>query len=194
MDFVGLGQTVFAGVANGALYAFIGLGFGLISRSTGIINFAQGEFAMLGAMLTGVLAGYGLPLGVCVLLAVLACGAISGAFYVFALRHADKATMSQLIIMTIGLSILIRGAMTSAWGSDPISVPAFTGSRPFNVFGISVLPQALWLIGALVVVTALMWLFFQRTVMGLALRAGAANPLVPLSSASIISGSAAIPS
>lgn len=177
MDFVGLGQTVFAGVANGALYAFIGLGFGLISRSTGIINFAQGEFAMLGAMLTGVLAGYGLPLGVCVLLAVLACGAISGAFYAFALRHADKATMSQLIIMTIGLSILIRGAMTSAWGSDPISVPAFTGSRPFNVFGISVLPQALWLIGALVVVTALMWLFFQRTVMGLALRAGAANSL-----------------
>jgi branched-chain amino acid transport system permease protein len=177
VDFVGLGQTVFAGVANGALYAFIGLGFGLISRSTGIINFAQGEFAMLGAILTGTLAGYGLPLVVCVLLAVLACGAISGAFYAFALRHADKATMSQLIIMTIGLSILIRGAVTSAWGSDPISVPAFTGSRPFNLFGISILPQALWLIGALVVMTGCMWLFFQRTVIGLALRAGAANPL-----------------
>ena len=177
MDLVSLGQTVFAGVANGALYAFIGLGFGLINRSTGIINFAQGEFAMLGAMLTGVFAGYGIPLGVCVLLAVLACGAVSWIFYTFALRHADKATMSQLIIMTIGLSILVRGAVTSAWGSDPIAVPAFTGSRPFNVFGVSILPQALWLIGALVAVTGLMWLFFQRTVVGLALRAGAANPL-----------------
>jgi branched-chain amino acid transport system permease protein len=177
VDYVGLGQTIFAGIANGALYAFIGLGFGLISRSTGIINFAQGEFAMLGAILTGTLAGHGIPLGVCVLLAVLACGAISGASYTFALRHADKATMSQLIIMTIGLSILIRGAVTSAWGSDPISVPAFTGSRPFNLLGISILPQALWLIGTLIVVTALMWLLFQRTVIGLALRAGAANPL-----------------
>ena len=177
VDLVSLGQTVFAGVANGALYAFIGLGFGLINRSTGIINFAQGEFAMLGAMLTGVFAGYGIPLGVCVLLAVLACGAVSWIFYTFALRHADKATMSQLIIMTIGLSILVRGAVTSGWGSDPIAVPAFTGSRPFNVFGVSILPQALWLIGALVAVTGLMWLFFQRTVVGLALRAGAANPL-----------------
>ena len=177
MDFVGLGQILFAGVANGALYAFIGLGFGLISRSTGIINFAQGEFAMLGAILTGTLAGYGIPLGVCVIVAVMACGAISGAFYIFVLRHADKATMSQLIIMTIGLSILIRGAVTSAWGSDPTSVPAFTGNHPFNLLGISILPQALWLIGALVIVTALMWIFFQRTVIGLALRAGAANPL-----------------
>ena len=85
--------------------------------------------------------------------------------------------MSQLIIMTIGLSILIRGAVTSGWGSDPIAVPAFTGSRPLNLFGIAILPQALWLIGALAVVTVLMWLFFQRTVVGLALRAGAANPL-----------------
>ncbi|MGB7102380.1 MAG: ABC transporter permease [Xanthobacteraceae bacterium] len=177
MDFVGLGQTVFAGVANGALYAFIGLGFGLVSRSTGIINFAQGEFAMLGAVLTGLFAAHGIPIGFSVLLAVLACGVVSGLFYVTAVRHADNATMSQLIIMTIGLSILIRGAVTSGWGSDPIAVPAFTGSRPLNLFGIAILPQALWLIGALAVVTVLMWLFFQCTVVGLALRAGAANPL-----------------
>jgi ABC-type branched-subunit amino acid transport system permease subunit len=177
VDFVGLGQTVFAGVVNGALYALIGLGFSLISRSTGIINFAQGEFAMLGAMLTGILAGYGLPLALCTAVAMLACGAVSWLFYTLALRHADKATMSQLVIMTIGLSILIRGVVTSVWGSDPISVPAFTGSRPFNLLGISILPQALWLIGALVVVTALMWLFFQHTLIGLALRAGASNPL-----------------
>jgi branched-chain amino acid transport system permease protein len=177
VDFVGLGQTIFAGLVNGALYALIGLGFGLISRSTGIINFAQGEFAMLGAILTGILAGYGLPLALCVLFAVLICGAISWLFYTLALRHADKATMSQLIIMTIGLSILIRGAVTSAWGSDPVSVPAFTGGRPINLLGISILPQALWLIGVLVIVTALMWVFFQRTAIGLALRAGAANPL-----------------
>jgi branched-chain amino acid transport system permease protein len=128
-------------------------------------------------VLTGIFASHGVPIAFSVLLAVLCCGAISGLFYLVAIQRADRATMSQLIIMTIGFSILIRGAVTWGWGSDPIVVPAFTGSRPLNLFGITILPQALWLIGVLVIVTALMWLFFQRTVVGLALRAGAANPL-----------------
>lgn len=177
MDLVSIGQIVVSGLANGALYAFIGLGFSLISRSTGIINFAQGDFAMLGAILTGILAAAGLPLFLAVPAAVLACGLISGALYVLAIQRARRASMAQLIIMTIGFSILIHGAVIAGWGSDPVSVPAFTGSRPFNLFGVTIVPQALWLIGTLAIVTGLMWVFFHRTVVGLALRAGASNPL-----------------
>lgn len=177
MDLVSLGQIVVSGLANGALYAFVGLGFSLISRSTGIINFAQGDFAMLGAVLTGILVAGEVPLILAVPLAVLSCGLIGGALHVFAIQRAERANMAQLIIMTIGFSILIHGAVIWGWGSDPISVPAFTGGTPLNVFGVTILPQALWLIGTLVVVTGLMWVFFQRTVLGLALRAGASNPL-----------------
>jgi ABC-type branched-subunit amino acid transport system permease subunit len=177
VDLVSFGQTVFGGLANGALYAFVGLGFSLISRSTGIINFAQGEFAMLGAVLTGLLSVHGIPLVLAVPIAVLVCGLIGGGLHVLAIQRAERANMAQLIIMTIGFSILIRGAVTWGWGSDPIVVPAFTGSRPLNFFGVTILPQALWLIGTLAIVTVLMWLFFHRTVIGLALRAGAANPL-----------------
>lgn len=177
MDLVSLGQIVVSGLANGALYAFVGLGFSLVSRSTGIINFAQGDFAMLGAVLTGLLVAGGVPLILAVPIAVLVCGLVGGALHVFAIQRAERANMAQLIIMTIGFSILIHGAVIWGWGSDPITVPAFTGSKPLNILGVTVLPQALWLIGTLAVVTGLMWLFFQRTVLGLALRAGASNPL-----------------
>jgi len=67
--------------------------------------------------------------------------------------------------------------VTTVWGSDPLPVPSFTGSRPLNLFGVSVLPQELWLIGVLIVVSLGTAWFFQRTVIGLALRAGASNPL-----------------
>jgi len=177
LDLVSLGQIVVSGLANGALYAFVGLGFSLVSRSTGIINFAQGDFAMLGAVLTGLLVAAGVPLVFAVPIAVLVCGLVGGALHVFAIQRAERANMAQLIIMTIGFSILIHGAVIWGWGTDPIPVPPFTGGQPLNILGVTVLPQALWLIGTLAVVTGLMWLFFQRTVLGLALRAGASNPL-----------------
>jgi branched-chain amino acid transport system permease protein len=177
MDFETVAQTIFSSLANGALYAFIGLGFGLVSRSTGVINFAQGDLAMLGAVFAAVLAQAGAPIGIAAVIAVAACAAIGGAFYPLALRPASRAGIAQLVLITIGLSILIRGAVTTVWGSDPMSVPSFTGSRPLNIFGVSVLPQELWLIGVLVVVSLGTAWFFQRTVVGLALRAGASNPL-----------------
>ena len=74
-------QAAVAGLANGALYAFVGLGIGFIYRSTGIINLAQGETTMLGAMLTAVLAGAGWPVLPAMLAAALVCGVVSGLFY-----------------------------------------------------------------------------------------------------------------
>jgi branched-chain amino acid transport system permease protein len=177
MDFETIGQTIFSSLANSALYAFVALGFGLVNRSTGIINFAQGELAMLGAVFTAVLAKAGLPVGVSAAIAVLACAVLAGGFYHFSIRPAQRANIAQLVIITIGLSILCRGAVTTVWGSDPMSVPSFTGSRPIDVVGVSVLPQELWLIGTLIVVTIGTALFFQKTMIGLALRGGASNPL-----------------
>jgi len=177
MEFVTVAQTIFSSLANGALYAFIGLGFALVNRSTGIINFAQGDLAMLGAILTGVLARAGVPVGVSAIIAVIACAAIGGAFYQLGLRPARRATIAQSVLITIGFSILIRGTVTTIWSAEPIPVPPFTGGEPLNVLGVSVLPQELWLIGTLALVAVATSAFFQRTVMGLALRAGASNPL-----------------
>ena len=177
MGFETFAQTCFSGLANGALYAFIALGFSLVNRSTGIINFAQGDLTMLGGMLVAVLSTAGLPLWLAVPLAVACCGLVSALFYQLAIRPARRASMSQLTIMTIGLSILVRGIVVTVWGSDPQSVPAFSGDMPMTVRGVSILPQEVWLIVALFVTVALTSLFFRRTMLGLALRASASNPL-----------------
>ncbi len=146
MDLVSIAQTVFSSLANGALYALIGLGFGLVSRSTGIINFALGDFVMLGAVLTGVLARAGVPVGLAAVIAVAACAVIGGLFYLLALRPARRATIAQSVLITIGFSILLRGAVTTLWSSDPIPVPSFTGSRPTARcrWASASLPQELW--------------------------------------------------
>jgi branched-chain amino acid transport system permease protein len=177
VDATALIQTAVSGLANGALYAFVGLAFSLVSRSTGLINFAQGDLTMLGGMLTAVMTGAGVPLLVSVPLAAFACAAISGGFYYFAIRPSTRATMSQLVIITVGLSILIRGAVTSLWGTDPKQVPPFTAGGPIAVAGVSILPQQLWLIGTLAAVAVATTWFFRRTTLGLALRASAVNPL-----------------
>ncbi len=177
MGFNSLAQTIFSGLSNGALYAFVALGFSLVNRSTGIINFAQGDLTMLGGMLTAVLAQAGVPLWIAVTVAALVCALVGAVFYQFAIRPARRATMTQLTIMTIGLSILIRGGVVTEWGSDPLSVPAFSGDSPLHVLGISILPQEVWLIGALLAMLLASAWFFQRTMLGLALRASAANPI-----------------
>lgn len=177
MGFETFAQTCFSGLANGALYAFIALGFSLINRSTGIINFAQGDVTMLGGMLAAILTEAGVPLLLAVPLAALACALVCGLFYLLAIRPARAASMSQLTIMTIGLSILIRGAVVALWGSDPRVEPSFSGDVPLNIAGLTILPQELWLIGALLVAGAATAWFFKRTMLGLALRASAANPV-----------------
>lgn len=175
MDVSNFAQTAFAGLSNGALYAFLALGFGLVIRSTGVINFAQGDMVMVGGVLTAVLTRSGVPVVIGALIAIAACTFISGAFYWVAIRTTRHATMAQVVLITIGFSIVLRGAATSVWGSDPMPVPPFTGFKPLNFFGVSILPQELWLIGSLIAITILTGLFFKRTVLGLALRAGANN-------------------
>ena len=177
MDFTSLAQTAFAGISNGTLYAFLGLGFGLVIRSTGLINFAQGDMMMLGGVLTGALSAAGLPVGLAAAIAVILCTALNVVFYIVAIRPVANAAMAQVTLITIGFSICIRGTATMVWGSDPMTVPSFSGDAPLDVFGVSVLPQELWLIGTLVAVTLLTGWFFRATVIGLAMRAGAVNPL-----------------
>ena len=162
----------------------------MVLRSTGLINFAQGDMAMLGGVLTAVLAAAGLPAGFAVLAAVAICTVLNVGFYIVAIRPVAGASMAQVTLITIGFSICLRGAVIMRWGSDPMAVPALSGEAPMKVFGVAVLPQELWLIFVLVAITVLTGAFFRHTVTGLALRAGAANPLGRASSASTTASSA----
>ncbi|QWV95449.1 branched-chain amino acid ABC transporter permease [Geomonas oryzisoli] len=169
-------QFVISGLATGSIYALIGLSFAIIFNSTGIINFAQGEFVMLG----GVLAIFSLnvlhlPLVVAIAVAVAVTTIIGLVFERLAIRPLKNATPLMLIIITIGASILIRGLVMLLWGKDTQALPAFSGTDPISIAGATLLPQHLWIFGVTVLVIVGCRLFFNHTISGKAMRACSFN-------------------
>ena len=170
-------QFAFSGLTVGAIYALVALGFTLIYNASDVINFAQGEFVMLGGMVTVFALAAGLPLPLAALLAIVVAVAVGLALYKFAIAPARGASAVTLIIITIGASILLRGLSSLVFDKNFHSLPPFAGNKPFIIGGAAVLPQSvIVLIGAGVIVLAL-WLFMTRTLTGKAIMATAANRL-----------------
>lgn len=182
-------QLAIDGIRGGSIYALIALGFVVIHSVTGIINFAQGEFVMLGAMLCVTVFNSELPLlaplatplkmVLAVLLAVLGTTLIGGILERVAIYPARRAPVVALIIITIGATIAIRALALIFWGTRPYFVPAFTTLQMEDVTlrfgGLIVKAQSFWIWGTAAVVLAALALFFERTIMGKALRACAIN-------------------
>ena len=171
-----LWQYVLAGVVVGAIYALIAAGFVLIYQVTGLINFAQGEFAMIGAMTAASLATNGMrPLEAAAI--AVAVAAVTGAVcYLLAIRPARASTGVTLIFITLGLDVALRGLGLFVWGTNPLSLNAFSGGAAITVFGGVLPPQALWVLLTDVVVFAAVYVFFRHTYAGTAVRAAVANP------------------
>ncbi|MBU2009606.1 MAG: branched-chain amino acid ABC transporter permease [Chloroflexi bacterium] len=167
-------QYLISGITQGSIYALVALGFTTIYAVTKIINFAQGEFVMLGGMLSFTLAhSAGMPLVPALLLSVLSTAAIGAILYTLAIRTARKASVVSLIIITIGAAILIRGIAAQLWGVEAVRPPFFTGDEPIPFLGALIRPQALWIIGTSLAATLLLHLFMSYTMMGKALKASA---------------------
>jgi len=170
-------QYLISGLTMGSIYALVGLGFTIIYAVTRIINFAQGEFVMLGGMLSFTLAvSAGLPLAPAIILSVLIAAVIGAIMYLFAIRPARNASVVSLIIITIGVAIFIRGIAGVGWGVDFVRPPYWTGSESIRFFGAYIHPQALWIIGITLAVTVLLHFFLSHTMVGKALKACAINP------------------
>jgi branched-chain amino acid transport system permease protein len=179
MDSFGqLFQYVLSGLSNGAIYALIGFGFAIIYNSTGIINFAQGEFVMLGGMLTVFfLAVFKLPLAAAIILAIIISTIVGVSFERLAIRPLKNASPLSLIIITIGASIFMRGAAMLIWGKDTYALPAFSGNDPLYIAGATILPQHLWILGVTVLIIIGSRIFFNYSIAGKAMRACSYNPL-----------------
>ena len=168
-------QFVFSGLIQGSVYALIALGFMVIYNSSGIINFAQGEFVMLGGMTAVTLYNLGLPLPLAILLAVLAVTAFGVVFQHLAIRPMKKATSFSLIMVTIGASIFIRGLAMLVWGKDTFALPLFLTGPPLVIGGAVMIPHSLIVLGAAILLMLALHLFFKRTMIGQAMRACAVN-------------------
>ena len=171
-------QFLFSGVTVGATYALAALGFTLIYNASNVINFAQGEFIMLGGMLAVFFTVAGLPLPVALVLAILVPAVVGVLVEKLAIEPVKGAETVTLIIITIGASLVIRGLIQVWLGKGTFSLPAFSGDKPIYILGATILPQSLWVIGVTVVIVALLSWFFNRTLAGKAMLATAYNPVV----------------
>jgi branched-chain amino acid transport system permease protein len=170
-------QFAFSGLTAGAVYALVALGFTLIFNSCGVINFAQGEFVMLGGMITVFLGLAGLPLPLAACLAIVAAVLVGLGIHAFAIDRARDATTVALIVITIGASIFLRGVAQVLFDKRFHTLPSWFGDNPIVVGGAAILPQSLAVLGVAAVIVVLLWALINRTLLGKAILATASNQL-----------------
>jgi branched-chain amino acid transport system permease protein len=170
-------QYLFSGITAGGIYAIVAIGFNLIYSTTGILNFAQGEFVMLGGMSAVTFSRF-LPLPLAIAAAVAVTGG-AGALLEFALfRRLRSHSLLHMIVITIGLSIVLQEAAGHVWDVQVRSLPYFSGDEcsSVRVLGAVLSPQVFWVLGTVVTVVLALHVFLSRTLTGKAMRACASNP------------------
>jgi branched-chain amino acid transport system permease protein len=169
-------QLIASGLALGSIYALLALSLVLINKATDVVNFAQGEMAMFGTFVCfALLSRTGLPLAVVLILAV-PIGALLGiATERIAMRPLHAAPQVNALIATIGLWLIFHHAAGWIWGYDPVRFPSLFSPEPVDVLGARVAQNSLGIIGISLAVVALLYLFFEHTRMGVAMRAASMN-------------------
>ena len=176
MSFAELLQFAIAGLKNGAVYALLALGFTIVYASTGVINFAQGEFYMLGGMIAAfLLSTAGVPLPLAAVGAVIATGAIGVMFEVLAVRPRRDGDTLALIIITVGGSMLFKAVSRQVFGPDELSLPPFTAGPSIPIAGAAVDLQTLWIWGLTAATVVVLSFVYKRTSFGRAMRACAVD-------------------
>ena len=168
-------QFLLSGIVIGSIYGLIGVGFTCIFNVTGIVNFAQGDFAMIGAMSAISFLHWGVPMPLTIILALITTALVAAVIERVAIRPVRSDVMRGIIV-TIGIGVMLQGIAAIAWGTDAYPMPAFSGDRPIFILGAALAPQALWVIGTVAVTVVLLELLFRRTYLGRMFRACAVNP------------------
>jgi branched-chain amino acid transport system permease protein len=170
-------QFIVSGLTVGAIYALVALGFTLIYNASDVINFAQGEFVMLGGMVTVFAVAAGVPIPLAALLAIIIAVGVGLLLHRLAIEPARGASAVTLIIITIGASILLRGIASIVFDKRFHSLPSFAGDAPILIGGAAILPQSLIVVFGAGVIVLILWVFATKTLLGKAMLATAANGL-----------------
>src|SRR5262245_10440192 len=176
-DWAQIAQVLIAGLTNGAIYALIALGFSLIFSVSGYLNLVQGEFVIIGGLVTIALTEW---LGVPVVPAIAAAVGVAGIFgYLLqrlCLSPARRLTPDAALIVTLGAAFIARGGAMVIFGKDPLAMPSFSGERPVILGDVVIATQTFWILATLVLSSGLLWWFFNKTYTGKAMRACAQSP------------------
>jgi branched-chain amino acid transport system permease protein len=169
-------QYFLSGITSGSMYAIIAIGFNIIYNTTGIINFAQGEFLVLGGMIGISLSSF-LPLPLAIAAAVIITTGVGALIDFLFIRWLKEPSVLRLVIITIGVSILIRESMLHIWDEKVRTLRYFTGTEisSIKILGAHISPQVLWVLGISAVIVVGLNLFFRLTLVGRAMRACSDN-------------------
>ena len=147
----------------------------MIYNASHVINFAQGEFIMLGGMLSVFFSQAGLPMPLALGLAIAVPALVGMALEKLAIEPVMGAETVTLIIITIGASLVIRGLVQVWLGKGTFSLPAFSGEKPILVLGATWMPHSLWVLGVSALVVLALGYFFKYTLYGKAMLATSYN-------------------
>ena len=177
VDFTFLGQTVLNGLSVGCIYGLIGIGFCVIYNASGIVNFAQGAFVMLGGMLTYILLSWKVPFILAAFLATMVVALVGVIIERIVVRPLwdRKATMFVMILATLAVQIVIERATLIIVGDQPKSIAVFTDLPPMRLLGVALSYQTLWIFGTSLILIVSLATFFKKSLVGRAMRACAIN-------------------
>jgi branched-chain amino acid transport system permease protein len=171
-------QLLSSGITIGAIYALVALGFVTITRASQIINFAQGEFVMLGGIITFfLLKAVNIPYPLAILIAISIVVIIGFLLHVTVIYPLRKASLLILIMATLGVSIFLSSTSGLIFGTLPKALPSFSGEHPLQVWGVSIVPQNLWVLGTTFILLIILYLLSHRTLLGKAMEASSTDPL-----------------
>ena len=160
-------QLLFTGVGVGSIYALVALGFVLIYRATNVVNFAQGDFAMLGAFAMVVLAiDFELPYGLSIIITLVLLVGFGALFNLGVYYPLRRRSFLPVIISTIGASILLENGVLAAYGPRPQSLPSMIAVPGFSIGEVFFDTQYVVILVVTVVMVALQYIIFERTLIG----------------------------
>jgi branched-chain amino acid transport system permease protein len=169
-------HVIVSGLATGCIYALMALSLVIVYNATRTLNFAQGEMLMVSTFVAWTAhRGLGLPLGVTLLVAVVAAAALALVLERLVIRRAIGATHWDVLIITLGLSLMLRAGAGVAWSHDEFPFPSFFASRPISVGPVRLAPVSLGIIGASLALMLALAALFRWTRLGRAMRAVAQN-------------------
>ena len=176
MSAAALIHVVVSGLATGSIYALMALALVIIYNATRTLNFAQGEMLMVSTFVAWTAQrALGLPLAASLVVAVVTGGAMAWAIERVVIRRAVAATHWDVLIITLGLSLILRSVAGLVWTHDEFPFPSFFGSRPIALGPVRLAPVSLGIIGGSLSLMAVLYALFSWTRLGRAMRAVAQN-------------------
>ena len=176
MSVAALVHVVVSGLATGSIYALMALALVIIYNATRTLNFAQGEMLMVSTFVAWTAQrALGVPLAASLVVAVVTGGAMAWAIERVVIRRAVAATHWDVLIITLGLSLILRSVAGLVWTHDEFPFPSFFGSRPIALGPVRLAPVSLGIIGASLSLMAVLYALFSWTRLGRAMRAVAQN-------------------